>query len=209
MKKIFLLFLLAAAVISFFFFFPIMAMILGLCCIVLGLVSIVNPAAMKPQKAKRLTRVQKAKRVARVRVFGSLLLIIGLLISYGGAAFTYEWYVDREKKNEFASSDGSGNQGAAGAGVTRPQSNPYPSPGTDTKETEKSSGIPDTPGKLDQSALNDSTSDESQPSQTNSAGTEPQPSEQNPQETDNPSHKQDPPKRGAQAELKSNRYKNK
>lgn len=198
MKKVFLIFLMLSSVITFFFFSPILALILGLCCIILGLISLVNPALMKSKKLQHSTSV---------RVLGCLLLIVGLVVGYGGGSFTYQLYLNNDRDNAYASSETGGTPETTGTGVTRPMSNPdnqSDSSSSTTKTTEKSTGF----DELLRAMKETISPEEPERKEENTPDTKPAPTSSD--ETSSPdedsdlshpkenSHKEDPPKEGEQ-----------
>jgi hypothetical protein len=75
MKKLFITILVGLALISFFFYTPIMVWCLGLCCVGLGLYSLIRPHRMTFKAIRRL---------AVIRVLGCILIMIGGLCTYMG-----------------------------------------------------------------------------------------------------------------------------
>jgi hypothetical protein len=75
MKKMFLMIFAGLALISFFFYTPIMVWCLGLCCVGLGLYSLIRPHRMA---------IKAIRRLAVIRVLGCLLIMIGGLCTYMG-----------------------------------------------------------------------------------------------------------------------------
>jgi hypothetical protein len=85
MKKLFLIILVGLALVSFFFYTPIMAWCLGLCCVGLGLYSLIRPQRMAFKAIRRL---------AVIRVLGCILIIIGGLGTYMGGKWIDQLYID-------------------------------------------------------------------------------------------------------------------
>lgn len=96
MKKLFLFLLIASAGVAFFFLSPIFATILGLCVVLLGLVSIFKPTMVSSKKFRYL---------GWVRLLGCFVLVLGIMIAYAGADLSYRTYADSGKSHHLLGDD--------------------------------------------------------------------------------------------------------